>query len=95
MINIDTKQLIVEGLAGTENDLWANSLHEDWNNLPTPQVKGAIGSKIYKQFLEQSGYEAEIISNEGDIRYRRDANSPWIKDEVKAAKATQKSNAWW
>ena len=90
MINIDTKQLIIEGLTGTENDLWANSLHEDWNNLPTPQVKGAIGSKIYKQFLEQSGYEAEIISDEGDIRYRRDANSPWIKDEVKAAKATLK-----
>ena len=90
MININTRQLIEEGLVQGQNDLWANSLHEDWNNLPTPQVKGTIGSKIYKQFLEQSGFETEIISDEGDIRYRKDSSSPWIKDEVKAAKATLK-----
>ena len=90
MININAKQLIEEGMTQNPNDLWADSLHEDWNNLPTPQIKGSIGSKIYQQYLEASGFEAEIISDEGDIRYRKDENSPWIKDEVKAAKATLK-----
>ena len=72
------------------NDLWMGSLHEDWNNLPTPQVKGSIGSKIYKEFLEQSGYHVEIISDEGDIRYRKTELDNWTVDEVKAAKATLK-----
>jgi len=90
MININAQQLISEGLTKDPSDFWSGSLHEDWNNLPTPQVKGSIGSKIYKQFLEQSGYEVEIISDEGDIRYRTSPEDEWIVDEVKAAKATLK-----
>tara|TARA_R110000772_G_C13265672_1_gene435776 strand:+ start:72 stop:647 length:576 start_codon:yes stop_codon:yes gene_type:complete len=90
MININTKQLIAEGMTVDSNDLWMGSLHEDWNNLPTPQVKGSIGSKIYKEFLEQSGYHVEIISDEGDIRYRKTELDNWTVDEVKAAKATLK-----
>ena len=90
MININTKQLIAEGMTVDSNDLWMGSLHEDWNHLPTPQVKGSIGSKIYKEFLEQSGYHVEIISDEGDIRYRKTELDNWTVDEVKAAKATLK-----
>jgi len=90
MINIDTKQLIAEGMTVDSNDLWIGSLHEDWNNLPTPQIKGTIGTKIYKQLLEQSGYQVEIISDEGDIRYRKTESDTWTVDEVKAAKATLK-----
>jgi hypothetical protein len=90
MININTKQLIAEGMTVDSNDLWLGSLHEDWNNLPTPQVKGSIGSKIYKEFLEQSGYHVEIISDQGDIRYRKTELDNWTVDEVKAAKATLK-----
>tara|TARA_R110002167_G_scaffold365153_1_gene588945 strand:- start:2181 stop:2756 length:576 start_codon:yes stop_codon:yes gene_type:complete len=90
MININTKQLIAEGMTVDSNDLWMGSLHEDWNNLPTPQVKGSIGSKIYKEFLEQSGYHVEIISDQGDIRYRKTELDNWTVDEVKAAKATLK-----
>ena len=87
MININAKQLITEGMTTDSNDLWTSSLHEDWNNLPTPQIKGTIGTKIYKQFLEQSGYQVEIISDEGDIRYRKTSTESWTVDEVKAAKA--------
>ena len=90
MININAKQLITEGMATDSSDLWTSSLHEDWNNLPTPQIKGTIGTKIYKQFLEQSGYQVEIISDEGDIRYRKTELDDWTVDEVKAAKATLK-----
>ena len=88
MINIDTRKLIQAGVVHKSDDLWTGSLHEDWNNLPTPQIKGTIGSRIYKAYLEQSGFKAEIISDEGDIQYRRTESDEWIVDEVKAAKAT-------
>jgi|TARA_R110002096_G_scaffold144368_2_gene301205 hypothetical protein len=88
MIKFNAKQLIEERLVKKPNDLWAGSLHEGWNSLPTPQAKGDIGTEIYQQYLQKLGFEIEIVSDEGDIRYRKDATSPWIKDEVKVSKAT-------
>jgi len=70
-------------------DLWKGSKHELWfrnNNY----AKGAHGSYAYKKYLEAQGFEAEIISDEGDLRYRIDEDSPWIKAEVKAAKCDLK-----
>jgi len=64
---------------------WQNSKHADWfrnNNY----AKGAHGSAAYKKFLEANGFEAKIISDEGDIKYRKSPSDPWIKAEVKAAK---------
>jgi hypothetical protein len=90
MIKFNAKQLIEERLVKKPNDLWAGSLHEGWDSLSTPQAKGDIGTEIYKKHLQLKGYEVEIISDEGDIRYRKDATSPWIKDEVKVSKATLK-----
>jgi hypothetical protein len=70
--------------------LWQNSKHELWwkNNNYT---KGAHGTECYRQFLEHRGLEAQVISDEGDIRYRKNSQSPWIKAEVKASKADLKA----
>ena len=70
------------------DDLWAGSRHQGWKLLPTPQIKGSLGTKIYKEWLEDQGFEAEIISDQGDIKWRENENSAWVKDEVKAAGAT-------
>jgi hypothetical protein len=90
MINI--KDLIEEQLKQTvnEDNLWQGSTNQGWKLLPTPQAKGSLGTKIYKEWLEGKGYEAKIISDQGDIKWRKDSKSPWIKDEVKAASATVK-----
>ena len=69
--------------------LWQGSRHELWfrnNNY----AKGAHGSYAYKKFLEAKGYEAEIISDEGDLRYRTSPDGDWIKAEVKASKCDVK-----
>jgi hypothetical protein len=69
--------------------LWQGSKHEAWyrnNNYS----KGAHGSYCYKIFLESEGCEVEIISDEGDIRYRTPGAKKWIKAEVKASKADLK-----
>lgn len=87
MINI-SNMIDKELQKPNDNDLWAGSRNQGWKLLPTPQVKGSLGTKIYKKWLEQQGYEAKIISDQGDIKWRKDSNSPWIKDEVKAAGAT-------
>jgi len=90
MINV--KNLIEQELKTTKNEenMWQGSKNQSWKLLPTPQAKGSLGTKIYKAVLEQQGKEARIISDEGDIEWRKDPNSPWIKDEVKAAAATVK-----
>ena len=86
---IDVENMIENELAKpSEDDLWAGSKHQGWKHIPTPQIKGSLGTKIYKKWLEDQGCEAEIISDQGDIRWRKDPDSPWVKDEVKAAGAT-------
>ena len=89
---IDVKELIEQELKTTksEEDLWQGSINQSWKLLPTPQAKGSLGTKIYKATLEKQGKEARIISNEGDIEWRDGPDSPWVKDEVKAASATVK-----
>lgn len=71
-----------------DDDLWLGSKNQGWKHLPTPQVKGSLGTKIYKEWLEQQGYEAQIISDQGDIQWRKTEQDSWTKDEVKAAGAT-------
>ena len=86
---INTRDLIEQQLTITsEDDLWQGSKNQGWKLLPTPQAKGSLGTKIYKTWLERQGYEARVISDQGDIEWRKDTNSRWIKEEVKAAGAT-------
>lgn len=70
-------------------ELWQGSKHELWfrNNN---QAKGSHGSYAYKKFLENLGYEVRIISDEGDLEYKKTNDQKWIKSEVKAAKSDLK-----
>lgn len=89
MMKINVEEMIQNELRQPdENDLWAGSKHQAWKHLGTPQIKGSLGTKIYKALLESQGCEVEIISDQGDIKWRKDKKSPWIKEEVKAAAAT-------
>jgi hypothetical protein len=67
-------------------EMWRGSKHELWfrnNNY----AKGAHGAYAYKKFLKNKGYQVEIISDEGDLRYKKNETDLWIKSEVKASKA--------
>ena len=87
---IDVKNLIQQQLKITSDsrDLWQGSTNQGWKLLPTPQAKGAIGTKIYGAYLKSKGYQIRVVSDEGDIEWRLNSKSPWIKEEVKAASAT-------
>lgn len=66
-------------------DLWKNSKHELWfrnNNY----AKGAHGTYAYKKFLENKGYKVRVISDEGDLEYKKPSDKQWTKSEVKASK---------
>ncbi len=68
---------------------WLNSRNESFRHLDTPQDKGTVGVKLYMAHLLSRGYEVEIVSDQGDIRYRKPGGA-WIKDEVKTASASIK-----
>jgi hypothetical protein len=65
---------------------WLNSRNLPFKTLPTPQDKGTVGVKLFMAHLLSLGYEVEIVSDQGDIKYRKPGGS-WIKDEVKSASA--------
>lgn len=67
-------------------EMWKNSLHEGWFDVNN-QNKGEIGSKLVKKFLTDKGFEVEIISDKGDIIYKKPEDLEFSKAEVKAAKA--------
>ena len=71
-------------------ELWRGSKHEQWFNNNNSS-KGSHGTFCYKQFLESEGNEVEIISDEGDLRYRKGPHSKWVKTEVKASKVDLKT----
>lgn len=83
---IDMTQEIKKAVAKVP-ELWKGSKHELWfqNNNSS---KGSHGSYAYKKWLISQGFEAQIVSDEGDVRYRKNADSPWIKAEVKASMCT-------
>ena len=93
MITINTKQLIESKLKTKAESLWDNSKHQGWKELSTPQIKGSLGTEIYQTWLKAKGYQTRIISDEGDIEWRKTSNDPWIKDEVKVAAATLEQKA--
>lgn len=66
--------------------LWDGSKHKNWDKVNSVR-KGAIGTKVYKKYLESLGYEVKIVSNEGDLMYRHPLWTYWIRSEVKASKA--------
>ena len=82
--------LIQSGLAAKKRrPFWTGSIHEGWSNLNT-QEKGSIGTQAYQRLLEKQGFETKIISNQGDIKYRKTAADAWIVAEVKTAGASLK-----
>ncbi len=66
--------------------LWKNSKHQNWF-LNNNYSKGSHGTKAYKKYLESEGYEVVIISDQGDLMYKKPTSDRWIKSEVKASKA--------
>ena len=67
--------------------MWENSLHEKWYFRINNQNKGKVGSEIVKQFLVECGFEAEIVSDKGDIIYKKPEDLEYTKAEVKISKA--------
>ena len=67
-------------------ELWRGSAHESWF-LNNNAAKGSHGTYCYKVYLQNLGYEVEVISDQGDLRYRKTPSDSWIKVEVKASKA--------
>jgi hypothetical protein len=84
-MSINFNKIVEQYLSKDRDDFWSSSINQAFKTLPTPQAKGSVGVKFYKQYLESKGYEARIISNQGDIEWREDSKSPWNKDEVKTA----------
>jgi hypothetical protein len=82
------ENLINEALLEETNELWLNSKYSRWFDINTPQKKGSIGTKLIKDYLERQGFLVEVISDEGDIRYKKPEDEEWIKGEAKIAKAT-------
>jgi len=71
-------------------EMWRGSKHELWfrnNNY----AKGAHGAYAYKKFLENKGFIVKIISNEGDLIYKRPTDKKWTKAEIKASKVDLKT----
>ena len=91
-LNIN-KQL--ERLQPKTNQSWIGSQNEPYRTL-TNQKKGKFGVVLIEELLTNNGYEAQQINDEGDLKYRQDENSEWIKVEVKTAGVNMdgKWNAW-
>jgi len=68
---------------------WRGTKHEKWF-LNNNASKGKIGTVCYKEYLEYLGYTVEIISDRGDLRYRKKKTDPWRKAEVKTSKVDLK-----
>jgi len=67
-------------------NLWKGSKNLDFLSMSNAS-KGKVGVVAVKQYLESQGFEAQEISNQGDILYQKRPGSMWIKAEVKTSKA--------
>lgn len=84
-------QHIVEAVKReSSSDPWFNSPCESFRDLTKPQWKGKVGVLLYKEYLERSGYDVRLISDEGDIEFRAPGDVTWHRDEVKTASADMK-----
>ena len=77
------------------NNAWIGSANESYRRL-TNQKKGKFGVVLIEELLKNNGYETEQINDEGDLKYRKDKDSKWIKVEVKTAGVNMDGNwnAW-
>lgn len=77
------------------NKAWIGSVNEPYRKL-TNQRKGKFGVVLIEELLQNNGYEAEQINDEGDLKYRKVGSDDWIKVEVKTAGVNMDGNwnAW-
>ena len=77
------------------NKAWIGSANESYRKL-TNQKKGKFGVVLIEELLQNNGYEAEQINDEGDLKYRKVGSDDWIKVEVKTAGVNMDGNwnAW-
>ena len=77
------------------NKAWLGSKNESYKRL-TNQKKGKFGVVLIQELLQNNGYEAEMINDEGDLQYRKSGSEDWTKVEVKTAGVNMdgKWNAW-
>ena len=77
------------------NKAWIGSANESYRSL-TNQKKGKFGVVLIQDLLQNNGYEAEQINDEGDLRYRKAGTDAWTKVEVKTAGVNMDGNwnAW-
>lgn len=82
-------------LQSKSNKAWIGSQNESYRRL-TNQKKGKFGVVLIQELLQNNGYEAEQINDEGDLKYRLVGDEDWIKVEVKTAGVNMdgKWNAW-
>ena len=66
-------------------NFWKDSKNLDFLSMNNAS-KGKVGVVAVKQYLENQGFEAQEISDQGDIQYRR-LREAWTKAEVKTSKA--------
>jgi hypothetical protein len=91
-LNIDA-QLVK--LQPKTNKAWLGSKNESYKKL-TNQKKGKFGVVLIQELLQNNGYQAEMINDEGDLKYRESDSDEWTKVEVKTAGVNMdgKWNAW-